>query len=133
MKTLKQSWSIVKFYETSREFFNTHQNQLADDYEIEMVRRTEEHRMDFEEYCLVVLHFMMKNKLNKAANDKLFEAESADLLSYYQNNNKTINKTWDRDCDSTLFGWILTSYDRFKADNREPLSLSTIFKTTKKK
>jgi hypothetical protein len=127
MKTLKQSWSIVKFYETSRGFFNTHQNQLADDYELEMVRRAEEHRMDFEEYCLVVLHLMMKNKPRKNADDKLFEAESADLLSYYQNNDKSLKKTWNKDCDSTLFGWVLTSYDRFKADNRGSLSLSSLF------
>jgi hypothetical protein len=128
MKTLKQSWSIVKFYETSREFFNTHQNQLADDYEIEMVRRTEEHRMDFEEYCLVVLHLMMKTKPRKNADDKLFEAESADLLSYYQNNDKTIKKTYDKDYSKNLFEWVLTSYDRYKADSRGPIFLSSIFK-----
>jgi hypothetical protein len=83
--------------------------------------------MDFEEYCLVVLHLMMKNKPRKNADDKLFEVESADLLSYYQNNDKSLKKTWNKDCDSTLFGWVLTSYDRFKADNRGSLSLSTIF------
>ena len=131
MKTLKQSWSIVKFYETSREFYSLHENQLADDYEVEMVRRTEEHRMDFEEYCLVVLHLMMKTKPRKRAEDKLFETESADLLSYYQNNCKSLKETYNKDCDATLFGWVLTSYDRHKADNRESLSLSTNLKKTK--
>jgi hypothetical protein len=128
-KTLKDSLSIVKFYETTRVFFNKHHNQLADDYEQEMVRRAPEHRMDFEEYCLAVVYFMFKNEPSKRAEQKLFLAEAEDLLLYYQQNHKAIKKSWDKDCDNTLFEWVLTSYDRHKADSRGSISLSDIFKT----
>jgi hypothetical protein len=128
-KTLKDSLSIVKFYETTRIFFNQHHNQLSDDYEIEMVRRAPEHRMDFEEYCLVVLHLMFKNEPSKRAETKLFLDESSNLIVYYQQNSHAIKRRWDKDCDKTLFEWVLTSYDRHKADSRGPISLSDIFKT----
>jgi hypothetical protein len=128
-KTLKQSLELVKFYETTRIFFNQHQNQLADDYEQEMVRRAPEHRMDFEEYCLVVLYFMFKNEPSKRAETKLFLDESSNLIVYYQQNRHALKRRWDKDCDKTLFEWVLTSYDRFKADSRGPISLSDIFKT----
>jgi hypothetical protein len=129
-KTLKDSLSIVKFYETTRTFFNKHYNQFADDYEQEMVRRAPEHRMDFEEYCLVVVLFMFKeNNPRKMPHDKLFLVEAENLLLYYQQNHKAIKKSWDKDCDNTLFEWVLTSYDRHKADSRGSISLSDIFKT----
>jgi hypothetical protein len=123
-KKLKDSLSIVKFYETTRIFFNQHHNQLADDYEQEMVRRAPEHRMDFEEYCFVVLHLMFKNEKKKRAETKLFLSESTDLLLYYQQNSHAIKRRWDKDCDKTLFEWVLTSYDRHKADSRGPIMLS---------
>jgi hypothetical protein len=123
--TLKDSWNIVKFYETTRIFFNQHLNQLMDDYENEMVRRSPEHQMDFEEYCLVVVLFMFSSKPRKTKTDKLFESEAKDLVLYYQNNYKTIKKTWNREVDNFLFEWVLTSYDRHKADSRPPLSLSS--------
>lgn len=134
-KTLKDSEKLIKFYESSRVFYNKHVNQLSDDYEVEMVRRPKEHQMDFEEYCLVVLHLMFKENPHKRVEDPLFEKESKDLIVYYQNNHKTIKqtwatfKTWDMNCDQTLFEWVLTSYDRFKADEKSGISLSDIFKT----
>lgn len=128
-KTLKQSLELVKFYETTRIFFNRHHNQLADDYEIEMVRRAPEHRMDFEEYCLAVVYFMFKNEPKKTTKSKLFLSESEDLLLYYQQNHKALKKSWDKQCDNTLFEWVLTSYDRYKADSWGPIRLSDMFKT----
>lgn len=127
-KTLDDSMKIVKFYETSRIFFNQHRSQLMDDYELEMVRRSKEHRMDFEEYCLSVLFLMFRDNPHVRTEDKLFENESHDLLLYYQLNKKSLKKTWDKNCDDTLFEWTLTSYDRYKADNRSGILLSDIFK-----
>lgn len=129
--TLKESWDIVKFYETTRIFFNQHVNQLADDYEMEMSRRSKEHQMDFEEYCLVVVLFMFNSKPRKNKTDKLFESEAKDLVLYYQNNSNTIKKTWDKKFDKTLFEWVLTSYDRHKAESRPPLSLSSFLNLNK--
>ena len=123
--TLKESWSIVKFYETTRIFFNRHQETLVQDYKNEMERRTKEHQMDFEEYCLVVVLFMFKENPRKRAEDKLFQAEAQDLLLYYQNNKHSIKRRWDKTCDKTLFEWVLTSYDRHKAESKAPLSLSS--------
>ena len=123
--TLKESWSIVKFYETTRIFFNQHQETLVQDYKNEMKRRVKEHRMDFEEYCLVVVLFMFKENPRKRAEDKLFQAEAQDLVIYYQNNKHSIKKTWNKTCDKTLFEWVLTSYDRHKANSKAPLSLSS--------
>lgn len=127
-KTLKDSEKIVKFYESSRVFYNKHVNQLSDDYEVEMVRRPKEHQMDFEEYCLVVLHLMFKENPDKRVEDPLFQKESKDILVYYQQNHKHLRKTWDKNIDDSLFEWVLTSYDRFKADEKSGISLSDIFK-----
>ena len=115
-KTLKDSEKIVKFYEASRVFYNDHVNQLSDDYEVEMVRRPKEHQMDFEEYCLVVLHMLFKHNHDKRVEDPLFQKESGDLITYYQQNHKRLKSSWDKNIDDNLFEWVLTSYDRFKAD-----------------
>lgn len=128
--TLKESWEIVKFYETTRMFFNQHLNQLADDYEMEMSRRSKEHQMDFEEYCLVVVLLFFGNK-PQSKKDKLFENEAKDLVLYYQNNHSSIKKSWDKKFDKTLFEWVLTSYDRHKAESRPPLSLSSFLNINK--
>ena len=124
-KTLKDSEKIVKFYEASRVFYNDHVNQLSDDYEVEMVRRPKEHQMDFEDYCLVVLHMLFKHNHENRVEDPLFEKESGDLITYYQQNHKRLRKTWDKNIDDSLFEWVLTSYDRFKADCIT-LSISTL-------
>ena len=126
-KTLKDSEKLIKFYETSRVFYNQHVNQLSDDYEVEMTRRTKEHQMDFEEYCLVVLHLMFKENPHKRAEDPLFQKESYDLMVYYQQNHKYLKSSWDKSIDDNLFEWVLTSYDRFKADSIT-LSISTLNK-----
>ena len=115
-KTLKDSEKLIKFYEASRVFYNKHVNQLSDDYEVEMVRRPKEHQMDFEEYCLVVLHLMFKENPDKRVEDPLFEKESGELITYYQQNHKRLKSSWDKNIDDNLFEWVLTSYDRFKAD-----------------
>ena len=124
-KTLKDSEKLIKFYEASRVFYNKHVNQLSDDYEVEMVRRPKEHQMDFEEYCLVVLHMLFKHNHENRVEDPLFEKESGDLITYYQQNHKRLRKTWDKNIDDSLFEWVLTSYDRFKADCIT-LSISTL-------
>ena len=124
-KTLKDSEKLIKFYEASRVFYNDHVNQLSDDYEVEMVRRTKEHQMDFEEYCLVVLYFMFMNNPDKRLEDPLFRKESYDLMVFYQQNKKSLKSSWDKNIDDNLFEWILTSYDRFKADSIT-LSISTL-------
>ena len=127
-KTLKDSEKLIKFYEASRVFYNKHVNQLSDDYEVEMVRRPKEHQMDFEEYCLVVLHLMFKENPDKRVEDPLFEKESGELITYYQQNHKRLKSSWDKNIDDNLFEWVLTSYDRFKADKKSGISLSDIFK-----
>ena len=127
-KTLKDSEKLIKFYEASRVFYNDHVNQLSDDYEVEMVRRPKEHQMDFEEYCLVVLHLMFKENPDKRVEDPLFEKESGELITYYQQNHKRLKSSWDKNIDDNLFEWVLTSYDRFKADKKSGISLSDIFK-----
>ena len=127
-KTLKDSEKLIKFYEASRVFYNKHVNQLSDDYEVEMVRRPKEHQMDFEEYCLVVLHMLFKHNHDQRIEDPLFQKESGDLITYYQQNHKRLRKTWDKSIDDSLFEWVLTSYDRFKADEKSGISLSDIFK-----
>lgn len=124
-KTLKDSQKLVKFYEASRVFYNDHVNQLSDDYEVEMVRRPKEHQMDFEEYCLVVLHLMFKENPHKRVEDPLFQKESNDLITYYQQNHKRLKSSWDKSIDDNLFEWVLTSYDRFKADSIT-FSISTL-------
>ena len=124
-KTLKDSEKLIKFYEASRVFYNDHVNQLSDDYEVEMVRRTKEHQMDFEEYCLVVLYFMFMNNPDKRLEDPLFRKESYDLMVFYQQNKKSLKSSWDKNIDDNLFEWILTSYDRFKADSIT-FSISTL-------
>jgi hypothetical protein len=124
-KTLKDSEKIVKFYEASRVFYNDHVNQLSDDYELEMVRRPKEHQMDFEEYCLVVFHLMFKENPDKRVEDPLFQQESYNLMVYYQQNHKYLKSSWDKSIDNNLFEWVLTSYDRFKADSIT-LSISTL-------
>jgi len=121
--TLKESWYIVKFYETTRIFFNKYQETLVQDYKKEMDRRAPEHQMDFEEYCLVVVLFMFKENPRRRAIDKLFKAEAQELLIYYQQNSHAIKRRWDKTCDKTLFEWVLTSYDRHKADKRGPVTL----------
>ena len=128
MKTkLEKSWNIVKFYETTRQWYRQHELELSLNWGKEMEQRSKVHQMDQPEYCLVVLYLMFKENPKKRKEDDLFENESKNLLTYYQNNSKTIKKTWDKKCDMTLFEWTLTSYDRHKADMRGPLSLSTIF------
>ena len=127
-KTLKDSEKLIKFYEASRVFYNDHVNQLSDDYEVEMVRRPKEHQMDFEEYCLVVLHLMFKENPDKRVEDPLFEKESGELITYYQQNHKRLKSSWDKNIDDNLFEWVLTSYDRFKADQKSGILLSDIFK-----
>ena len=124
-KTLKDSEKLIKFYEASRVFYNDHVNQLLDDYEVEMVRRPKEHQMDFEEYCLVVLHMLFKHNHDKRVEDPLFQKESGDLMVFYQQNKKSLKSSWDKNIDDNLFEWVLTSYDRFKADSIT-LSLSTL-------
>ena len=124
-KTLKDSEKIVKFYEASRVFYNDHVNQLSDDYEVEMVRRPKEHQMDFEEYCLAVFHLMFKENPDKRVEDPLFQQESYNLMVYYQQNHKYLKSSWDKSIDNNLFEWVLTSYDRFKADSIT-LSISTL-------
>jgi hypothetical protein len=124
-KTLKESQKLVKFYEASRVFFNEHVNQLFEDYEVEMVRRPKEHQMDFEEYCLAVLHLMFRDNPNKRVTDPLFQRESLNLITYYQQNKKSLKSSWDKSIDDNLFEWVLTSYDRFKADSIT-LSISTL-------
>ena len=124
-KTLKDSEKLIKFYEASRVFYNDHVNQLSDDYEVEMVRRPKEHQMDFEEYCLVVLHLMFKENPNKRVEDPLFQKESNDLITFYQQNHKRLKSSWDKSIDDNLFEWVLTSYDRFKADSIT-FSISTL-------
>ena len=127
-KTLKDSQKLIKFYETSRAFYNRHVSQLSDDYEVEMVRRTKEHQMDFEEYCLVALYFIFTQNPDKRLEDPLFRKESYDLMVFYQENKKSLKSSWDKSIDDNLFEWILTSYDRFKADKKSGISLSDIFK-----
>jgi hypothetical protein len=127
-KTLKDSEKLIKFYEASRVFYNKHVNQLSDDYEVEMVRRPKEHQMDFEEYCLVVLHMLFKHNHENRVEDPLFEKESGELITYYQQNHKRLKSSWDKNIDDNLFEWVLTSYDRFKADKKSGISLSDIFK-----
>ena len=124
-KTLKDSEKLIKFYEASRVFYNDQVNQLSDDYEVEMVRRTKEHQMDFEEYCLVVLYFMFTQNPDKRLEDPLFRKESYDLMVFYQENKKSLKSSWDKSIDDNLFEWILTSYDRFKADSIT-FSISTL-------
>ena len=124
-KTLKDSEKLIKFYEASRVFYNDHVNQLSDDYEVEMVRRPKEHQMDFEEYCLVVLYFMFMNNPDKRLEDPLFRKESYDLMVFYQQNKKSLKSSWDKSIDDNLFEWVLTSYDRFKADSIT-FSISTL-------
>ena len=124
-KTLKESQKLVKFYEASRVFYNDHVNQLSEDYELEMVRRPKEHQMDFEEYCLAVFHLMFKENPDKRVEDPLFQKESYDLMVYYQQNHKYLKSSWDKSIDNNLFEWVLTSYDRFKADSIT-LSISTL-------
>ena len=124
-KTLKDSEKLIKFYEASRVFYNDHVNQLSDDYEVEMVRRPKEHQMDFEEYCLVVLYFMFMNNPDKRLEDPLFRKESYDLMVFYQQNKKSLKSSWDKNIDDNLFEWVLTSYDRFKADSIT-FSISTL-------
>lgn len=124
-KTLKDSEKLIKFYEASRVFYNDHVNQLSDDYEMEMVRRPKEHQMDFEEYCLVVLHLMFKENPHKRVEDPLFQKESNDLITYYQQNHKRLKSSWDKSIDNNLFEWVLTSYDRHKADSIT-FSISTL-------
>lgn len=126
-KTLKDSEKLIKFYEASRVFYNEHVNQLSEDYEVEMVRRPKEHQMDFEEYCFVVLFLMFKDNPDKRVEDPLFQSESHDLILYYQMNKKTLKTSWDKTIDNNLFEWVLTSYDRFKAESFEPICLSQIF------
>jgi hypothetical protein len=125
IKTLEDSEKIVKFYEASRTFYKEYVNQLSDDYEVEMVRRPKEHQMDFEEYCLVVLHMLFKHNHDKRVEDPLFQEESRNLITYYQQNHKYLRKSWDKSIDDNLFEWVLTSYDRFKADSIT-LSISTL-------
>lgn len=124
-KTLKDSEKLIKFYEASRVFYNDQVNQLSEDYKVEMVRRTKEHQMDFEEYCLVVLYFMFTQNPDKRLEDPLFRKESYDLMVFYQENKKSLKSSWDKSIDDNLFEWILTSYDRFKADCIT-LSISTL-------
>ena len=124
-KTLKDSQKLIKFYEASRVFYNDQVNQLSEDYKVEMVRRTKEHQMDFEEYCLVVLYFMFMNNPDKRLEDPLFRKESYDLMVFYQQNKKSLKSSWDKNIDDNLFEWVLTSYDRFKADSIT-LSISTL-------
>ena len=124
-KTLKDSEKLIKFYEASRVFYNDQVNQLSDDYEVEMVRRTKEHQMDFEEYCLVVLYFMFTQNPDKRLEDPLFRKESYDLMVFYQENKKSLKSSWDKSIDDNLFEWIFTSYDRFKADSIT-FSISTL-------
>jgi len=125
IKTLNDSQKIVKFYETTREWYKHWELQLSLDWAEEMERRTKDNQMDQTEYCLAVLYLMFYDE-NKPS-DKPFTEEARNLLTYYQNNFKTIEKTWDKKCDMTLFEWTLTSYDRHKADMKGTLSLSTIF------
>ena len=125
IKTLEDSQKIVKFYKASRTFYKEYVNQLSDDYEVEMVRRPKEHQMDFEEYCLVVLHMLFKHNHDKRVEDPLFQEESKNLITYYQQNHKSLRKSWDKSIDDNLFEWVLTSYDRFKADSIT-LSISTL-------
>lgn len=124
-KTLKDSKRIVIFYQSLREFYHQHVNQLSDDYELEMVRRPKEHQMDFEEYCLAVFHLMFKEYENTSIENPLFIKESKDLMVYYQQNHKYLKSSWDKSIDNNLFEWVLTSYDRFKADSIT-LSISTL-------
>jgi hypothetical protein len=124
-KTLKDSKRIVIFYQSLREFYHQHVNQLSDDYEVEMVRRPKEHQMDFEEYCLAVFHLMFKEYESTSIENPLFIKESKDLMVYYQQNHKYLKSSWDRSIDDNLFEWVLTSYDRFKADSIT-LSISTL-------
>ena len=126
-KTLKDSKRIVIFYQSLREFYHQHVNQLSDDYEVEMVRRPKEHQMDFEEYCLAVFHLMFKEYENTSIENPLFIKESKDLMVYYQQNHKYLKSSWDKSIDNNLFEWVLTSYDRFKADSIT-LSISTLNK-----
>jgi hypothetical protein len=125
IKTLEDSQKIVKFYQAARVFYNDHVNQLSEDYEVEMKRRPKEHQMDFEEYCLVVFHLMFKQSDDKRIETPLFIKESYDLMVYYQHNYVYLKKSWDRSIDNNLFEWVLTSYDRFKADSIT-LSISTL-------
>ena len=124
-KTLKDSQKLVKFYEASRVFYNDHVNQLYEDYVVEMVKRPKEHQMDFEEYCLAVLHLMFRDNPNKRITDPLFQRESLNLITYYQQNKKSLKSSWDKNIDDNLFEWVLTSYDRFKADSIT-FSISTL-------
>ena len=126
-KTLKDSEKLINFYKASRTFYKEYVNQLSDDYEVEMVRRPKEHQMDFEEYCLVVLHMLFKHNHDKRVEDPLFQEESKNLITYYQQNHKSLRKSWDKSIDDNLFEWVLTSYDRFKADSIT-LSISTLNK-----
>jgi len=125
---LEQSWELVKFYETTRIFFNKHKKQLIKDYHEEMIKRTPEHQMDFEEYCLVVLYLMFQDVSVKRNQDGLFKSECEDLILYYQNNHQVLKSSWNKKSDKTLFEWVLTSYDIHKADSRGPLSLSILLK-----
>jgi hypothetical protein len=123
---LEKSWELVKFYETTRIWFKNHQKQLKKDYKEEMITRAPEHRMDFEEYCLVVLYLIFKENPKKRKEDGLFKTECEDLILYYQNNHEVLKTSWDKKSDKILFEWVLTSYDRHKADSRGTLSLSTL-------
>ena len=57
--------------------------------------------------------------------DPLFQKESNDLITYYQQNHKRLKSSWDKSIDDNLFEWVLTSYDRFKADSIT-FSISTL-------
>jgi hypothetical protein len=124
-KTLEESQKIVEFYKASRTFYNEYVHTLINDYQVEMKVRPKKHQMDFEEYCLVVLHFLFKNNIDKRIEDPLFIKESYDLITYYQQNHKHLRKSWDKSIDDNLFEWVLTSYDRFKSDSIT-LSISTL-------
>lgn len=127
-KTLKESQQIMAFYESTRLFYRKYEEQMMEDYKQEMERRADEHKMDFEEYCLAVLYLMFSEDRNKRKETPLFLNESKELMVYYQQNSKKIKRSWDKSCDDNLFEWVLTSYDRHKANQKGTISLSTIIK-----
>ncbi len=128
MRTLKQSQQIVRFYETTRIWYKEHSKQLVEDYTEEMNNRTEEHQMDFEEYCLAVLYFMFQTGPVKRETDGLFMEESKNLLHYYQNNHEKIKSSYNTDSDDSLFDWVLRSYDQHKAEEWGGTSISSLNK-----
>lgn len=125
-KTLKESQMLVRFYETARIVYQQYKDQFFKDYVIEMERRCVDNQMDFEEYVLTCLYIMFNEPKKKRKEDVLFRAECGDLIIFYRNNHKKLKRSWDKSCDDNLFEWVLTSYDRYKADMKGTLSLSTL-------